>query len=189
MSKPPPSPLADLFTKHPRIADLVVRELDPVDTVDLMTKTEPALFLFCQGSEGGLDRLVEISRKGTYGRRMMRKMPSLPRLLEGEWRGKLLGKRLVAEEAQGDDGVGLSLSLSLSHVSWVAATVFQFSFFFLTPQESTDLLPYFFFSPLTKFLLQRKTFKRSDIPEPSRIGHSAGDCAFHKNRSSSPALV
>lgn len=112
---PQPSILADMFAKVPQIADLVVKDLDPDDTVNLMMKTDPALTSFCQVEGGGLDRFLKISQEGKYERRLLRRMPSIPRLLAKEWREKLLGKRLIAENAQTDDTVSLSRSwLTLS---------------------------------------------------------------------------
>lgn len=64
------------------------------------------------------------------------------------------------------------------------------SFFFL---KKTRQLIYrllsgpFLLSPTKNFCCNQKSFKRSDIPEPSRIGHTVGDCAFRKIRSFSPA--
>lgn len=122
---PQPSILADMFARVPRIADLVVKDLDPVDTVNLMMRTDPALTSFCQGREGGLDRFLEISREEKYERKLRRKMPSMPRLLEKEWREKLLGKRLIAENAPTDDTVGLLRSwLTISALP----ALFGFSF-------------------------------------------------------------
>ena len=109
---PPPSILADTFARAPQVADLVVKDLDPVDTANLMMKTEPALTSFCQGGGGGLDRFLKISREGKYERKLLRRMPSLPRLLEKERREKLLEKRLIAANAQTDDTVGLSLTFN-----------------------------------------------------------------------------
>lgn len=92
----------------PEVADLVVRNLDPPDVEDLMLKTEPALISFCQGSGGGINRFLRISVEGRLERRLRRQLPSLPRLLKEEWQEKLLGKRLIAEDAQTDDMVWLS---------------------------------------------------------------------------------
>ena len=113
-----PSILADVFAKVPQIADLVVKTLDPVDAVHMMMKTDPALASFCQGIEGRLNRFLRISRQGKYERKLLRKLPALPRLLEKEWREKLLNKGLVREDAQSDATVGLSPScLTLSALS------------------------------------------------------------------------
>jgi len=103
-----PSTLANLFASVPEVTDLVVRNLDPPDVEDLMLKTEPALISFCQGSGDGIDRFLGISLEGRLEKRLRRRLPSLPRLLEKEWREKLLGKGLVAENAQTDDMVSLS---------------------------------------------------------------------------------
>ena len=107
---PRPLTLADVFAKVPEIADLVVKELDPADAEDLMTKTDPALTAFCQGVGGGFGRYLKISREGKHERKRLRRLPSLPRLLVEEWQDELLGNRLVAENVQGDNTVGLLLS-------------------------------------------------------------------------------
>lgn len=70
-----------------------------------MMKTEPALTLFCQSSGGGIDRLLDISVEGKRKRDTLRRLPSLPRLLEEEWQRKLIGKRLVAKKVEADDAV------------------------------------------------------------------------------------
>lgn len=101
-----PSALAEMFTKAPETADTVVKHLDPNDTERLMTEVEPALTFFCRTSGGGLDRLVRISREGRHQRKHLRRLPSLPRLLREEWQRKLIGRRLVSEEMEGDDTVG-----------------------------------------------------------------------------------
>lgn len=103
---PEPSALAMMFMRVPEVADLVVKHLDPHDIVRLMTKTEPALTLFCQFCGGGIDRLLEISLEGKRKRDRLRRLPSLPRLLEEEWQRKLIGKRLVAKKVEADDTVG-----------------------------------------------------------------------------------
>lgn len=104
-----PSALATTFTKVPETADLVVKHLDPSDTEDLLLKTEPALVAFCWGSGGGIGRFLKLSQEGQRERKLLRKLPSLPRLLEKEWQEKLLGKRLVAEDTKSDDTVCFSL--------------------------------------------------------------------------------
>ncbi len=91
---------------YPEIADTVVKHLDPRDTVRLMTRTEPALTIFCHSSGGGIDRLLDISGEGKRKRDILRRLPSLHRLLEEEWQRKLIGKRLVAKKVEDDDTVG-----------------------------------------------------------------------------------
>jgi hypothetical protein len=103
---PKPSALATMFMSVPEIADTVVKHLDPHDTVRLMTRTEPALTIFCHSSGGGIDRLLDISGEGKRKRDILRRLPSLPRLLEEEWQRKLIGKRLVAKKVEDDDTVG-----------------------------------------------------------------------------------
>ena len=83
---PQPSILADMFAKILQVADLVVEDPDPVDTENMIMKTDPSLTSFCQAEEGGLDRFLKISLEGRYERKLLRKMPSMPRLLEKEWR-------------------------------------------------------------------------------------------------------
>ena len=100
-----PSTLADLFATAPLVADLVVRELEPSDAEDLLLNTDPALTAFCNSSGGGIDRLVGLSEKAHQERKRLRKLPSLPRLLEEEWRERLMGKRMIAEHEQRDNMV------------------------------------------------------------------------------------
>ena len=109
-SKSPPQPLrlANLFAKVPHIADLVVRELEPSDVEDLLMNTDPALSSFCNGSGGGIDHFIDISTRAHQERKRLRKLPSLPRLLEEEWRKRLVGKKMIAEHLQSDEMVGNS---------------------------------------------------------------------------------
>ncbi|KAG8526366.1 uncharacterized protein KY384_000359 [Bacidia gigantensis] len=99
----PPLTLSAVFDKVPEVADLVVKELDPNDTKDLLIETDPLITRFCHGKGGGFDRLIAISSAGKKERKGIKRLPSLPRLLEGEWRKRLMGKRLVAEDAESDD--------------------------------------------------------------------------------------
>ena len=100
-----PSALAVLFMKMPEVAELVVKELDPADTKVLMLGTELAITTFCLRYGGGIDRYVDISREGKKRRNARERLPNLPRLLADKWWQKLLGKRLIAEDAIGDEMV------------------------------------------------------------------------------------
>ena len=100
-----PLRLINIFNQVPEVADLVIKHLDPDETITLLTRTDPALKVFCEGAGGGLDRLMAISEVGTKERRRIRKLPSFPRLLIGEWQKKLMGKRLIEEGEEGDDTV------------------------------------------------------------------------------------
>ena len=100
-----PLRLINIFNQVPEVADLVIKQFDPDETITLLTRTDPALKVFCEGAGGGLDRLMAISEVGTKERRRIRKLPSFPRLLIGEWQKKLMGKRLIEEGEEGDDTV------------------------------------------------------------------------------------
>lgn len=109
----PPSNLARLFYKVPSVADLIVYELTQQETEKLMVKTEAAIYRFCLGPGGGIYRCYEISEAGYRKRSALRRLPSLPRLLAGEWQKKLMGKRLIREDAEGDDMVSLDFLFQL----------------------------------------------------------------------------
>lgn len=105
----PPSALASLVYRVPKVADVVAYNLNYDDTTDLMIKTEPAIYEFCRGPGGGLDRFMKISQRGKKRkkhRKHIARLPSPPRLLVVEWREKLMGKCLVAEDAENSDKVG-----------------------------------------------------------------------------------
>ena len=98
-----------------------------------MMKTDPTLTSLCQDGDGDLDRFSKITREGKYERKLLQKMPSLPRLLEKEWRGKLLGKRLIAENAQTDDTFGLARS-------WLTLSALPTLFGFSPPPKNLRML-------------------------------------------------
>lgn len=130
-----PMTLADVFAAVPEIAEMVIRELDPIYAERLVMKTDPALTaFFYSAAGGGLQRYLKISREGKKERKRIERLPSLPRLLVGEWKKKLLGKRLVAEDVQGDENMVGSLSyppilLWLDSVSfWIYLHLLSFRF-------------------------------------------------------------
>ena len=101
-SHPPctPSALARLFFQVPQAADIIVYDLEQIETVRLMLCTEKFISSFCNGLGGGLKRILLISQDGENARRLHARSPSPPRLPVEKWRERLVGKRLVAEDAE-----------------------------------------------------------------------------------------
>ena len=118
-----PSALAALFIIVPEPADMVVIFLHPNDTDILMTETEPSLTDVCQTIEGGIDRLMNISREGYRNGSGRRVLPRYPRLLREEWNKKLVGKRRSPEDAEGDAMVSLALRFGCAS-SWTVCSAF-----------------------------------------------------------------
>lgn len=104
------SKIASLFFKVPKTAELVVYELSVNDTTQLLLYTEPAIYHFCRGPGGGFDRFLKICREGKRYRWNQNRLPDPPRLLVEQWQRKLLGKRLVDEDAESSEDVCLSIS-------------------------------------------------------------------------------
>ncbi len=123
-SPPRPLRLIAIFNQVPEVADLVVKELDSSETAWLMTKTDPGLTAFCEGAGGGLDRFRAISRVGKRERKRISRLPSLPRLLGEEWQKKLIGKRLVDEDEEGDETVGKAFQLFFRCLLFISMSVF-----------------------------------------------------------------
>ncbi len=113
-ARPPPSALASLFFKVPKVAELVVYELGVLETIEFLTKIEPAIYNFCKGPGGGLDRLSGISLAGKRRRQYIKRLPDPPRLLAKAWQEKLMHKRLISEEAERSHDVCSNHSPSLS---------------------------------------------------------------------------
>ncbi len=99
-ARPPPSALASLFFKVPKVAELVLYELGELETIAFLTRVEPAIYNFCKGPGGGLDRLQGISLAGKRRRQYIKRLPDPPRLLVKAWQEKLIHKRLISEEAE-----------------------------------------------------------------------------------------
>lgn len=100
-----PSSLANLFFKVPEVADLVIQNLGPNDFIALVEQAEPALMQFFNGPGGGVERMRDMCEHEHYKRKAISRLPSLPRLLVQEWREKLMDKRIIGEDAEGDDTV------------------------------------------------------------------------------------
>lgn len=109
LSPPQPSKLALLFLKVPETAELIVYELSVSETTQLLLYTEPAIYNFCRGPGGGFDRFVKICRKGKRYRWDQNRLLEPPRLLVEQWQRRLLGKRLVGDDAEGGEDVGLGV--------------------------------------------------------------------------------
>ena len=134
-----PMTLADVFAAVPEIAEMVIRELDPIYAERLVMKTDPALTaFFYSAAGGGLQRHLKISREGKKERRRISRLPDEPRLLVGEWKKRLIGKRLVAEDVQGDENMVGSLSY-LSILLWLDSVSFWTHLHFLYFRFQTSL--------------------------------------------------
>ena len=96
------------------VADIIVYELDPGEIDMLVKRVEPALYAFCKGPAGGLERLVKIATQGKMYRRNLKRLPDPPRLLAEEWRERLMDKILVDEEARKGPNVCMPHSQLLS---------------------------------------------------------------------------
>ena len=93
------------------MADIIVYNLDVNTIRRLPLSTEPAICHFCKGPGGGFDRLLNICMEGKKRRKYIERLPDYPRLLVEEWRDKLMGRRLVKEDAEGSDDVSPPFSL------------------------------------------------------------------------------
>lgn len=109
-SPPQPSKLASLFLKVPETAELIVYELSVSETTQLLVYTEPAIYNFCRGPCGGFDRFAKICRKGKRYRWDQNRLLEPPRLLVEQWQRRLLGKRLVDEDGESTEDVGLGVA-------------------------------------------------------------------------------